>query len=145
MNTYSDAYLEHHADRFIALRLARHGVNLAQYLANPAQCERLALEPEPLLPAQQAVVLRIWQRWDTGLPATSAPDASDPADDAGEATFEMAAEYAVWEEFLLELGNNKAIRQRNGAFVEPLRHHRHNRGMNRLTANFERKQIRKGA
>ena len=145
MNTYSDAYLEHHADRFIALRLARHGVNLAQYLANPVQFERLALEPEPLLPAQQAAVLRIWQRWDTGLLSASEPAASEPEDDADEEAFELPGEYAVWEEFLMELGNNKAIRQRNGAFVEPLRHHRHNRGMNRLTANFERRQARKGA
>ena len=67
MRTYSDAHLEHYADRFVGLRLARHGVNLAQYLANPPAFERLALEPEPLLPAQQAAVLRIWQRWDTGL------------------------------------------------------------------------------
>ncbi|WP_372373212.1 hypothetical protein ACDI10_16195 [Vreelandella venusta] len=136
MKTYSDATIEHHADRFIALRLARHGVNLAQYLANPVQFERLALEPEPLLPAQQAAVLKIWHAWDTGLATVPEPD---------EEPFELPGEYAVWEEFLLEIGNNKAIRQRNGAFVEPLRHHRHNRGMSRQTANFERRQARKGA
>lgn len=142
MRTYSDAHLEHYADRFIALRMARHGVNLAQYLINPHQFERLALEPEPLLPAQEAAVLRIWQRWDTGLaeqtaePTEAAPD-EEPS--------ELPPEFAVWEEFLLGLGNNKAIRQRNGAFVEPLHHHRHNRGMNRGTSNFERKQARKGA
>ncbi|MGP9666273.1 hypothetical protein ACT3TY_16845 [Halomonas sp. AOP22-C1-8] len=139
MRTYSDAHLEHYADRFIALRMARHGVNLAQYLINPAQFERLALEPEPLLPAQEAAVLRIWQRWDTGLETA----ASEPATD--EEPFELPGVYAVWEEFLLGLGNNKAIRQRNGAFIEPLNHHRHNRGMNRGSANFERKQARKGA
>ncbi|NVF14984.1 hypothetical protein [Vreelandella maris] len=142
MRTYSDAHLEHYADRFIALRMARHGVNLAQYLINPHQFERLALEPEPLLPAQEAAVLRIWQRWDTGLneqtaaPTEAAPD-QEPA--------ELPPEYAVWEELLLGLGNNKAIRQRNGAFIEPLHYHRHSRGMNRGTADFERKQARKGA
>jgi len=139
MRTYSDAHLEHYADRFIALRMARHGVNLAQYLINPAQFERLALEPEPLLPAQEAAVLRIWQRWDTGL-----ADADIQPEGKAESA-ELPPEYAVWEEFLLGVGNNKVIRQRNGAFIEPLHHHRHNRGMNRGTSNFERKQARKGA
>ncbi|HDZ48749.1 hypothetical protein LCGC14_0074840 [marine sediment metagenome] len=142
MRTYSDAHIEHYADRFIALRMARHGVNLAQYLINPVQFERLALEPEPLLPAQAAAVLRIWQRWDTGLAEQAAAPASEP--ETEEETFELPGVYAVWEEFLLGLGNNKAIRQRNGAFIEPLNHHRHNRGMNRGSANFERKQARKG-
>lgn len=134
MRTYSDAHLGHYADRFIALRMARHGVNLAQYLINPYQFERLALEPEPLLPAQEAAVLRIWQRWDTGLaeqavaPAEASPD-EEPS--------ELPGVYAVWEDFLLGLGNNKAIRQRNGAFIEPLHHHRHN-ARNR-SANFARK------
>lgn len=136
MKTYSNEVLEYYADRFINLRIARHGFNLAQYLANPVQFERLALEPEPLLPAQQAAVLKIWHAWDTGLATVPEPD---------EEPFELPGEYAVWEEFLLEIGNNKAIRQRNGAFVEPLRHHRHNRGMSRQTANFERRQARKGA
>ncbi|WFE73083.1 hypothetical protein P8S55_08285 [Halomonas sp. M1] len=136
MKTYSDAIIEHYADRFIALRIARHGVNLAQYLINPAQFERLALEPEPLLPAQEAAVLRIWQRWDTGLAEQTAAPTSEQTPD--EEPFEMPPEYAVWEEFLLGLGNNKAIRQRNGAFIEPLHHHRHSNQRNR-SANFARK------
>ena len=133
MRTYSDAHLEHYADRFMALRMARHGVNLAEYLISPAQFERLALEPEPLLPAQQAAVLRIWQQWDTGLAAT----ASEPTPEADE-PFQLPGVYAVWEEFLLGIGNNKAIRQRNGAFIEPLHHHRHTNQRNR-SANFARK------
>ncbi|WP_237673607.1 hypothetical protein [Vreelandella profundi] len=133
MRTYSDAHLEHYADRFIAQRMARHGVNLAEYLVNPAQFERLALEPEPLLPAQQAAVLRIWQQWDTALAAT----ASEPAPEVEE-PFQLPGVYAVWEEFLLGIGNNKAIRQRNGAFIEPLHHHRHTNQRNR-SANFARK------
>ena len=132
MRTYSDAHIEHYADRFIALRIARHGVDLAQYLINPAQFERLALEPEPLLPKQQMAVLRIWQRWDTGLAEqAAAPEAPK------EKPFELPGEYAMWEEFLLGIGNNKAIRQRNGAYVEPMHHHRHN-PRNR-SANFARK------
>lgn len=138
MRTYSNEVLEHYADRFINLRIARHGVTLAQYLINPRQFERLALEPEPLLPAQEAAVLRIWQRWDTGLAESTAPD-DEPE------SFELPPEYAVWEEWMLGLGNNKAIRQRNGALIEPLHHHRHNRGANRATSNFERKLARKGA
>lgn len=134
MRTYSDEHLEYYADRFIRLWIARHGVTLAQYLINPVQFERLALEPEPLLPAQQAAVLRIWQRWDTGLAA----NASEPTQEAEEEPFQLPGVYAVWEEFLLGLGNNKAIRQRNGTFVEPMHHHRHKNARN-SNANFARK------
>lgn len=59
MKTYSDEYLEHYADRFVAMRLDLHGINLAQYLAAPARYERLALEPFPLLPEQRAVQARL--------------------------------------------------------------------------------------
>ncbi|WP_447926924.1 hypothetical protein [Vreelandella sp. EE27] len=127
MTTYSDSELEYFADRFVRLRLSRHGFNLAQYLANPVTAERAALEPEPLLPAQQKAVLKIWQRWDTGLAPT-----------APEETPTEPVEYAAWEELLIGLGNNQAIRQRNGAYVEPLHHHRHE-PRNRHTANFARK------
>lgn len=54
-----DAYLNHYADRYVAGRLRAHGVSLDQYLADPQRYEALALEPEPLLPAQQAVARRI--------------------------------------------------------------------------------------
>lgn len=40
--TYPDAYLEHYADRFVALGLARCGIRLEQYLHSPAACERVA-------------------------------------------------------------------------------------------------------
>lgn len=59
MKTYSDEYLEHYADRYVALRLKGHGVTLMQYLAAPARYEHLALEPLPLLPAQRAVQARL--------------------------------------------------------------------------------------
>ena len=133
MTTYSDETLEQYADRFVQLRLARHGVNLAQYLANPVQFERLALEPEPLLPAQQAAVLRIWQRWDTGL-------AEQPA-----AEHESTVPDWDWRDLLerwrteTEVAERAVSRmqQRNGAYVEPLHHHRHN-ARNR-SANFAKR------
>lgn len=60
MTTYSDEYLEHHADRFVALRLDLHGLSLEQYLAAPERYEHLAHEPFPLLPAQRAVAERVY-------------------------------------------------------------------------------------
>ena len=144
MRTYSDAHIEHYADRFIALRMARHGVNLAQYLINPHQFERLALEPEPLLPAQEAAVLRIWQRWDTGLaPVAEGATESSETQTAGwdwrDLLDQWRDEVAQSEREVCQLS------QRNGAAFEPMRHHRHNRGMNSGTSNFVRKQARKGA
>lgn len=58
-----DPYLNHYADRFIALRLSAHGVDLEQYLANPGRFEHLADEPEPLLPAQREAAARISAQW----------------------------------------------------------------------------------
>lgn len=130
MRTYSDATLEHYADRFIALRLARHGVNLEQYLANPARFERLALEPEPPLPAQQAAALRLWWRWDTGL----APHGHEE----GAATLPAGyppqhEDWQDWRELIQQWRHVEAQVERdiahlprrdNGHIVEPLRHHR---------------------
>lgn len=130
MTTYTDAYLEYYADRYVALYLKGHGITLVQYLAAPDRYEHLAFAPLPLLPAQNNVVLRLWHAWDTGTGLAAAPEPD-------EEPFELPGVYAVWEEFLLGLGNNQAIRQRNGAFIEPLRHHRHN-ARNR-SANFARK------
>lgn len=143
MRTYSDAIIEHYADRFIALRIARHGVNLAQYLINPAQFERLALEPEPLLPKQQAVVLRLWQHWDTGL----AQQPSEKNDiETQTADWDWRDQLDQWREEVAQSEREVCqLSQRNGAYVEPMRHHRHNRGNARTTSNFERKQARKGA
>lgn len=59
MTTYSDEYLNHYADRFVAMRLSLYGVRLDQYLANPAHYEALAMEPLPLLPQQRAVQARL--------------------------------------------------------------------------------------
>lgn len=123
MRTYSDATLEHYADRFIALRLARHGVNLEQYLANPARFERLALEPEPPLPAQQAAALRLWWRWDTGL----APAGASTAPTALPANYQDHRELlARWRDAEAQVERDIAHlpRRDNGHIVEPLRHHR---------------------
>jgi hypothetical protein len=59
MKTYSDEYLEHYADRYVAMHLRGHGITLEQYLAAPARYEHLALEPFPLLPEQRAVQERL--------------------------------------------------------------------------------------
>lgn len=55
MKTYSDEYLDHYADRYVAMHLKGHGITLDQFLANPARYEHLALEPFPLMPEQKAV------------------------------------------------------------------------------------------
>tara|TARA_R110002167_G_scaffold7212_2_gene33986 strand:- start:1085 stop:1501 length:417 start_codon:yes stop_codon:yes gene_type:complete len=124
MRTYSDAHLEHYADRFIALRMARHGVNLAQYLINPTQFERLALEPEPLLPAQAAAVLRIWQRWDTGL-ATGTERVTTNTETNGN-PWDWSDLLEQWREEVAQSERGlRELSQRNGAYIERMRHHRH--------------------
>lgn len=40
--TYPDAYLDHYADRYVELGLARCGIRLEQYLRSPQACERVA-------------------------------------------------------------------------------------------------------
>lgn len=61
--TFTDAYLNYHADRYAAQRIHAFGVSLETYLmATPEQqadYDRLALEPEPLLPAQERVRERL--------------------------------------------------------------------------------------
>jgi len=59
MSTYSDEYIEHHADEFVAMRLDRRGLTLDQYLDNPARYADLVLEPEPLLEAQAEIQARL--------------------------------------------------------------------------------------
>ncbi|SDK30924.1 hypothetical protein [Billgrantia gudaonensis] len=134
MTLYSDAYLEHYADRFIALRLARHGVNLAQYLAHPERYEARALEPEPPLAAQRAVALRLWWGWDTGLA---------PRGDGGEATG-LPENWQDWRELLAQWRADAEaaerevahLPRRNGAVIEPLHHHRYER---RNNSNFSKR------
>ncbi|WP_144981100.1 hypothetical protein [Halomonas sp. C22] len=140
MNTITDSELEYYADRFMRLRIARHGFNLAQYLVNPLVIERLALEPEPLLPQQHATVLRFWQRWDTGLAAVSEAASEDDADDEIQAAaWDWRDLLDRWREETAEAERALArMNQRNGAYVEPMRHHRHH-GRNRTAANFARK------
>lgn len=57
----TDEHLNHYADAYVAQRLRAYGVSLETYLhATPEQragYDMLALEPEPLLPAQQDVRL----------------------------------------------------------------------------------------
>lgn len=132
--SYPDEILEYYADRFVLLRLARHGVSLEQYLANVDRFELLALCSEPLLPAQQAVVLRLWWTWDTGL--TLRGDESEPA--------ALLENYQDWRELLerwrAETEQAEAglahLPQRNGVTVEPLHHHRYPR---RTSAGFNKR------
>ena len=95
--TYSDAYLNHYADRYVANRLHAHGVSLDAYLADPARYHALAWEPEALLPAQQAVADRLAAQW-------GADDEHDRLS-AG-----------------LEAGLADAVRLADGALREPLHH-----------------------
>lgn len=61
----TDEHLNYYADAYAAQRLHAHGVGLESYLAatpeQRADYDLLALEPEPLLPAQQAVADK-WRR-----------------------------------------------------------------------------------
>ena len=54
-----DALLEYHAENYIARRIGAHGVTFERYLTDPAHYDALALEHEPLLPAQRAVAQRL--------------------------------------------------------------------------------------
>ncbi|WIX31217.1 hypothetical protein QO259_10255 [Salinicola sp. JS01] len=96
MTRIADEQLEYYADRFVLLGIARAGIQLDRYLANPARCElmarftylrldrlgvsftqfcaapdlfeeRAAVECEPPLASQQAAILRLWQQQDTGV------------------------------------------------------------------------------
>ncbi|MDX1464093.1 MAG: hypothetical protein R3215_00135 [Halomonas sp.] len=139
MRTYSDAVIEHYADRFMGLRLARHGVSLEQYLADPQRYEERALDPEPPLPRQRAVALRLWWAWDTGLAhpsaATSAPVESHWSDGL---IRDWRAHLAQWRdaEARVERDVDHLPRQNNGRIVEPLHHHRHPRSG---AANFTKR------
>lgn len=59
MKIYSDAYLNHYADQYVAMRLNLHGVTLEQFLAAPERYQHLADEPFPPLPEQLAVQRQI--------------------------------------------------------------------------------------
>jgi hypothetical protein len=56
-----DPQLNYHADRFIAQRISAHGITFERYLTDPAHYDTLALQPEPLLPAQRTVA-EVWAR-----------------------------------------------------------------------------------
>lgn len=114
MTTYTDEYLEHYADRYMALRLRRHGVSLEDYLADPGRYEPLALEPLPLLPKQRMVAHRL--------------RAQEEAEKLNRAFIRFAR--TVAKEYVAAQKAREAERpvenlpRRNGAVVEPLRHHR---------------------
>ena len=139
MQTYTDSELEYYADRFMRLRIFRHGINLAQYMANPVAYELLDLPVEPLLPTQQAAMLRIWQRWDTGLAAASETANEDDDIEIQAAAWDWRDLLDRWREETAEAERAlDRMSQRNGAYVEPMRHHRHH-GRNRTASNFARK------
>ncbi|MCJ8285129.1 hypothetical protein [Halomonas sp.] len=129
MTTYPDETLEYYAERFIRLRLSRHGLSLAQYLANVEYGERLALNPEPPLPAQQGAILRLWAEQDTGLAAGS------PSPSTRLEPHWSDAQLQDWRELLAHWRHEghsaerevAHLPQRNGAVIEPLRHTCHPR------------------
>lgn len=53
-----DVLIDYYAHSYIAQRIGHHGVTFEQYLTDPERYDALALQPEPLLPAQQAVAER---------------------------------------------------------------------------------------
>lgn len=55
-NVYSDAYINHYADIWLARKLKQRGISLAQFLANPSHYDDEFL---PLLDAQQKVADRL--------------------------------------------------------------------------------------
>lgn len=59
MAMHGTAYLEYHAERFAENLMHRHGLNLDQYLADPARYEHLLHAPFPLLLAQTRVRVRL--------------------------------------------------------------------------------------
>jgi hypothetical protein len=54
-----DVMLDYYAHCYIAQRIGHHGITFETYLTDPARYDALALQPEPLLPAQQAVAQRL--------------------------------------------------------------------------------------
>lgn len=57
MTMYSDAYLNHYADRYIELGLRAYGITLEQYLAQPVACERVAREQDRRTVAGGAMIV----------------------------------------------------------------------------------------
>lgn len=160
MNRISDEQLEYYADRFQLLGIARAGIQLDRYIANPAQSElmarfvklrlarlqvsftqfctdpdlyeeRAATEPEPPLASQQAAILRCWQQQDTGVMPRQHADPThgpwlDPAD-----LIDVAELLAGWRD------DSERLPRRNGALIEPMRHHRKHRSHRNAGANFK--------
>ncbi len=126
MTTYSDEYLNFHADRYSAGRLHAHGITLDAYLADPARYDALALEPEPLLPTQQAVAQRIAAVGATHAspqPTVRATHASpQPTVGATHASPQPAPGVdALTARLEADIGD---ARLADSGLVEPLHHHR---------------------
>ena len=54
-----DPAIEYFADQYRRNRVEAHGIPFWLYLRDPAKFDLMALEPEPLLPAQQDVARRM--------------------------------------------------------------------------------------
>ena len=160
MTRYPDETLEYYADRFVLLGIARAGIKLDRYIANPRQCElmarfvklrldrlrvsfaqfqvdpelyeeRAATECEPPLPKQQAAILRCWQQQDTGvMPRQHADPTHGPWLDEDDLT-DIAELLAGWRD------ECEALPHRNGAAIEPMRHHRKHPRHRNASANFK--------
>lgn len=108
-NTQTYDYIATWAARYESARLHAHGVALQDYLFDPDRYEALTLEPEPLLPAQQAVAQRIAAQDATAVGATHALSPPAPGIDALTARLEAGIGHA---------------RLADSGLVEPLHHHR---------------------
>lgn len=119
MTTYSDAYLNHFADRYVELGLRDLNITLLQYLAAPQACERAAAEfqrlgqqPDPLIMPQQISLMEAQLEADVraarGVVDTSQTLDPDPQTREIEADAERGLEHCP---------------RRGGRIIEPLHHH----------------------
>lgn len=125
-HVYPDAYLNHYADRYRQLMLYLHNITLLQYLANPEACERVAEEfstrgrvcDPAVLPQRisvQEAHLRAERQAEERL-----RELAGLADLARQGMAELAELEEIEAE--AERGLERCPR-RDGAIVEPLRHH----------------------
>ncbi|OLO06850.1 hypothetical protein BTW08_15245 [Salinicola sp. MH3R3-1] len=156
----SDEQLDHYADRFQLLGIARAGIALDRYIANPERCElmarfvrlrldrlrvsfaqfcsdpelyeeRAAVECEPPLASQQAAILRCWQQQDTGVMPRQHADPTHGPWLAEDDLTDIAELLAGWRD------ECEALPHRNGTAIEPMRHHRKHRSHRNASANFK--------
>jgi len=157
MTRYADETLEYYADRFVLLGIARAGIALDRYMANPQQCERMArfvalrldrlrvtfaqfctdpelyeeraaVECEPPLVSQHAAILRLWQQQDTGVMQRQHDDPTHGPWLAESDLVDIGELLAGWRDEAAAAEREVAhLPQRNGAPIEPLHHHRYPR------------------